>query len=113
MKAFTLFAVVLFSFLLVSSTSNIPFAVSAQDGKKPPETIILAKEAKLGQVSIHRTRQRGPQTEPLRYRWSYWKRIPMQLELSAAIVTRARMRNQNFCRRSRKSSLRVARSLRS
>ena len=53
MKALMLFAVVLFSILLLSSASNIPSAVSAQDGKKPPETIILAKEAKLGQVTFN------------------------------------------------------------
>ncbi len=52
MKFFTLFAAVVFSILLVSSTSRITSDVSAQDGKKPPETIILAKEAKLGQVTF-------------------------------------------------------------
>jgi cytochrome c553 len=53
MKALLLFAVALFSILLLSSASNIPSAVSAQDGKKPPETIILSKEAKLGQVTFN------------------------------------------------------------
>jgi len=53
MKLFTLFALVVLSLLLLASTSRTPYDVSAQDAKKPPETIILAKEAKLGQVTFH------------------------------------------------------------
>jgi cytochrome c553 len=53
MKLFTLFALVFLSLLLLASTSRITYDVSAQDAKKPPETIILAKEAKLGQVTFH------------------------------------------------------------
>ena len=53
MKLFTLFALVLLSLLLLASTSRTTYDVSAQDAKKPPETIILAKEAKLGQVTFH------------------------------------------------------------
>ena len=53
MKVFTIFAAFMFAILLVSSSSRITFNVSAQDGKKPPETIILGKEAKLGQITFH------------------------------------------------------------
>lgn len=53
MKLFTLFALVVLSLLLLASTSRTTYDVSAQDAKKPPETIILAKEAKLGQVTFH------------------------------------------------------------
>jgi hypothetical protein len=53
MKLFTLFALVVLSPLLLSSTTRITYDVSAQDAKKPTETIILAKEAKLGQVTFH------------------------------------------------------------
>lgn len=53
MKLFTLFALVGLSLLLLATTSRTTYDVSAQDAKKPPETIILAKEAKLGQVTFH------------------------------------------------------------
>ena len=53
MKVFLILATFVFGILLVSSTSSITADVSAQDGKKPPETIILAKEAKLGQVTFN------------------------------------------------------------
>src|SRR6476619_3857867 len=53
MKLFTLFALVVLSLLLLASTSRTTHDVSAQDAKKPPETIILAKEAKLGQITFH------------------------------------------------------------
>lgn len=52
MKLFTLFALIGLSLLLLSTTSQMTFEVSAQDAKKPPETIILAKEAKLGPVTF-------------------------------------------------------------
>lgn len=52
MKVFLILATFVFAILLVSSTSNITADVSAQDGKKPPETVILAKEAKLGKVTF-------------------------------------------------------------
>jgi cytochrome c553 len=53
MKLFTLFALVVLSLLLLSRTSQITCDVSAQDAKKPPETITMAKEAKLGQVKFN------------------------------------------------------------
>ncbi len=53
MKVFTMFAVVLFFVLLLSVPSRISFEASAQDGKKLPETIIMSKEAKLGQVTFN------------------------------------------------------------
>jgi cytochrome c553 len=53
MKLFTILALAVLSLLLLSSTSRIAYDMSAQDAKKPPETIILAKEAKLGQVTFH------------------------------------------------------------
>ena len=52
MKFFTILAAFVFAILLVTNSSKITSNVSAQDGKKPPETIILAKEAKLGQVTF-------------------------------------------------------------
>ncbi len=54
MKVFTILATLTVSVLLVASASRINPGVSAQ-GKKPPETIILAKEAKLGQVTFSHT----------------------------------------------------------
>jgi cytochrome c553 len=63
MKLFRILAALIFSILLVASSSRINPDASAQDGKKPPETIILAKEAKLGQVTFnhadHFTRNRS------------------------------------------------------
>lgn len=50
MKVLTLFATLLFLIALVSGTSNLPRDASAQRGKKPPETIILSKESRLGSV---------------------------------------------------------------
>lgn len=64
MKVITIFAVLLFSLAVVSSQSNIDPCASAQGDKKPPETIILAKEVKLGQVTFnhmkHITEKRSP-----------------------------------------------------
>ena len=53
MKIFTILAAFIFAILLVSTTSTITTDVSAQDGKKPPDIITLAKEAKLGQVTFN------------------------------------------------------------
>ena len=53
MKLLTLFALMTLSLLLLASTSRTSLEVSAQDAKKPPETIVLAKESKLGQVTFH------------------------------------------------------------
>ena len=53
MKFFTILVFLVLSLMLLSGTSRITNDVSAQDAKKPPETIILAKEAKLGQVIFH------------------------------------------------------------
>lgn len=53
MKVLTLLAVVISSLALFASTSKVTRDASAQEGKKPPETIILAKEAKLGQVTFN------------------------------------------------------------
>jgi cytochrome c553 len=70
MKLLTLFVLVGLSLLLLSITSQMTFEVSAQDAKKPPETIILAKEAKLGPVTFshinHITKNRSVDgTKPL------------------------------------------------
>jgi cytochrome c553 len=63
MKVLTLFAVILFSVLLVSITSHISSEVSAQNGKKPPEIVTLGTEAKLGLIKFshldHITRNRS------------------------------------------------------
>jgi cytochrome c553 len=53
MKVFTILASFIFAILLVSSPSTITTDVSAQGGKKPPEKIILATEAKLGAVTFN------------------------------------------------------------
>jgi cytochrome c553 len=53
MKVLTIFVGFIFAILLVASTSKITSDVSAQSGKKPPETITLAKESKLGQVTFN------------------------------------------------------------
>lgn len=70
MKLFTILAVLVLSLLLLSGTSRITYDVSAQDAKKAPETIILAKESKLGQVTFHHldhiTKNRSPDgTKPI------------------------------------------------
>ena len=63
MKLVTIFALLFFSLALVS-THSLPLEASAQDAKKMPETIVLAKEAKLGGVSFnhlkHATEKRSP-----------------------------------------------------
>jgi hypothetical protein len=53
MKVFTIIAFAVLSILLVSNTSNVTPGVSAQDAKKPPEVIILGKDAKLGQITFN------------------------------------------------------------
>jgi hypothetical protein len=53
MKVFTVFAAFAISILLVASTAGIRSGVWAQSGKKPPDTIVLAKESKLGQVTFN------------------------------------------------------------
>jgi len=53
MKIFTILSVAILGLLLGSSLSTITFHASAQEAKKPPETIILGKDAKLGQVSFN------------------------------------------------------------
>src|ERR1044071_686712 len=52
MKVLTILAAFIISVVLLSSASNVTRDVSAQ-GTKPPETIVLAKEAKLGQVTFN------------------------------------------------------------
>ena len=62
MKVLILFASLICAVLLLASGSNVTRDVSAQGGKMP-ETIVLAKEAKLGQVSFnhlaHATKNRS------------------------------------------------------
>jgi hypothetical protein len=53
MKILTILAGFIFAIFLVSSTATIPADVSAQGGKKPPETITLGADAKLGQVKFN------------------------------------------------------------
>jgi hypothetical protein len=56
MKPITLFATLILSALLFAIVPGVRFVgVSAQDTKKPPETIVLAKESKLGQVTFKHT----------------------------------------------------------
>jgi cytochrome c553 len=70
MKLFTILALVVLSLLLLSSPASITYDVFAQDARKPAETIILAKEAKLGQVTFkhldHITKNRSADgTKPI------------------------------------------------
>ena len=64
MKLVTICAAFILSIVLFSSLSSLTYDASAQDGKKLPETIVLAKEAKLGQVTFnhlkHATEKRSP-----------------------------------------------------
>jgi cytochrome c553 len=53
MKVFTILAVSMFSMLLLAIVPRTSFDVSAQNAKKPPETMVLAKEAKLGPVEFN------------------------------------------------------------
>src|SRR5437660_1081847 len=53
MKVLMILAVFIFSIVLLSSTSTSIRNGSAQNGKKPPETIVLSKEARLGQVTFN------------------------------------------------------------
>ena len=69
MKVIALLATCLFAIVLVSNSSRLGSDASAQ-GKKPPETIVLAKEAKLGPVAFnhikHITENRSPDgTKPI------------------------------------------------
>src|ERR1700756_581111 len=52
MKILSLLITLLSAVVLFSSLSHVTSDVSAQE-KKPPETIILAKESKLGQVTFN------------------------------------------------------------
>jgi len=65
MKAFTVLAGLILSILLFATVPGSRLVgVSAQDTKKPPETIVLAKESKLGTVAFnhmaHFTQNRSP-----------------------------------------------------
>jgi cytochrome c553 len=53
MKVFSILTTLVFAGLIVSGLSHVNLDVSAQDTKKPPETIILGKDAKLGQVTFN------------------------------------------------------------
>src|SRR2546423_11724243 len=63
MKVLTILAAFIISVVLLSSASKVTRDVSAQ-GKKPPEVIVLGKEAKLGQITFnhlkHITENRSP-----------------------------------------------------
>jgi phenylpyruvate tautomerase PptA (4-oxalocrotonate tautomerase family) len=52
MKVIALLATCLLAIVLVSNSTRFNLDASAQ-GKKPPETIVLAKEAKLGPVTFN------------------------------------------------------------
>src|SRR5438128_6556134 len=70
MKVLILLAAFIFCVALVAGASKITGDVSAQAGKKPAETIVLAKEAKLGQVTFnhlkHASENRSPDlTKPI------------------------------------------------
>jgi len=53
MKILTILAAFIFAIFLISDTSTVTTDVSAQDGKKPPETITLGADVKLGAVKFN------------------------------------------------------------
>jgi hypothetical protein len=53
MKVLAILAAFIFAIFLVSTTPRITAGVSAQNGKKPPETITLGADAKLGQIKFN------------------------------------------------------------
>ena len=53
MKVIAILAAFIFAIFLVSNTSTITTDVTAQDGKKPPEVIILGADAKLGPIKFN------------------------------------------------------------
>jgi hypothetical protein len=53
MKVLTILGAFIFAIFLVSSTPRITADVSAQDGKKPPEVIMLGADAKLGPIKFN------------------------------------------------------------
>jgi hypothetical protein len=53
MKLLTIFSALIFCIGLLSRGAFISRDVTAQEGKKPPDTIILGKDAKLGQVTFN------------------------------------------------------------
>lgn len=53
MKVLTILAAFISAIFLVASTPKITADVSAQDGKKPPEMIILGADAKLGPIKFN------------------------------------------------------------
>ena len=62
MKVVTVFGAIIFSVLLISS-ANFSFRISAQNEKKPPDIVNLSSEAKLGTVKFshidHTTKNRS------------------------------------------------------
>lgn len=52
MKVVSVFGAMIFSVLLISSAANFSLGVSAQNGKKPADVVMLATEAKLGSVKF-------------------------------------------------------------
>jgi len=70
MKSLAILGVIICAILLFAVTPTKIFDVSAQDAKKPPDKIVLAKEAKLGPVafdhSAHFTKNRSADgTKPI------------------------------------------------
>jgi cytochrome c553 len=53
MKVLVILASFILAVFLVSTSPKITADVSAQDGKKPPETITLGADAKLGQIKFN------------------------------------------------------------
>lgn len=63
MKAVSVFGAMILSALLISSSANFSLGISAQNGKKPADVIMLGAEAKLGSVKFshrdHTTKNRS------------------------------------------------------
>ncbi len=53
MKVLTILAAFIFAIFLVSSTRTITTDVAAQEGKKPPEVVVLGADAKLGPIKFN------------------------------------------------------------
>lgn len=63
MKVLSIFAFLIFTLALVCNSSN-PQLASAQDSKKPPEVIVLGKEAKLGQITFNHMKHISEKRSP-------------------------------------------------
>jgi len=69
MRVVTVFGAIIFTVLLISTAGNLSLGLSFQNGKKPPEIVMLATDAKLGPVKFshldHTTKNRSIEGEKM------------------------------------------------